>query len=134
MPKHRELTEKVIGQFYAVYNELGHGFLESVYAAAMELALREVGLKVEREVRIQVRFRGVVIGEFRADFFVEDCLLLELKATKVLDAADDAQTLNYLRATPIEVALLLNFGPKPEFKRLAFDNARKVLPDPRLSA
>ena len=123
--KHRELTEKVIGVFYEVYNELGHGFLESVYQKAFELALTTKGLKVCRKVEVPVWFRGEKVGDFEADVLVENCLLLELKGVRTLDRAHEAQLLNYLRATDVEVGLLLNFGIKPEFKRLAFDNARK---------
>ncbi len=122
---HEELTEKVIGVFYDVYNELGHGFLESVYHKAMVLALRHVGLAVESDVKIPVYFRGQLVGEFEADILVEDKVLLELKAARELDPAHEAQTLNYLRATPIEIGLLMNFGPKPKFRRLAFANDRK---------
>jgi len=123
--KHQALTSKIIGVFYDVYNELGHGFLESVYEASMLVALREAGLKVETQVPIAVYFRGYRVGDFRADLMVENAILLELKAAKALDSSHEAQLLNYLRATEIEVGLLLNFGIKPEFKRLAFDNARK---------
>jgi GxxExxY protein len=126
--KHQELTRKIIGVFYEVYNELGHGFLESVYEAAMLIALREAGLKVETQVPIGVYFRGNRVGDFRADLMVENAVLLELKAARALDSSHEAQLLNYLRATEIEVGLLLNFGIKPEFKRLAFDNERKKIP------
>jgi GxxExxY protein len=123
--KHRDLTEKVIGVFFEVYNELGHGFLESVYQKAFELALSSKGLKVCRKIEIPVWFRGEKVGEFEADVLVEDCLLLELKGVRTLDRAHEAQLLNYLRATDVEVGMLFNFGVKPEFKRLAFDNSRK---------
>jgi len=126
--KHQELTRKIIGVFYEVYNELGHGFLESVYEAAMLIALREAGLKAEAQVPIAVYFRGNRVGDFRADLMVENAILLELKAARALDSSHEAQLLNYLRATQIEVGLLLNFGIKPEFKRLAFDNERKTQP------
>ena len=132
--KHQELTRKIIGVFYDVYNELGHGFLESVYQAAMLMALREAGLKVETQVPIAVYFRGNRVGDFRADLMVESAVLLELKAARALDPSHEAQLLNYLRATEIEVGLLLNFGVKQEFKRLAFDNERKkpqINPDER---
>lgn len=108
--------------------EIGHGFLESVYEAAMLIALRQAGLKAEIQVPITVSFRGNRVGDFRADLMVEDAVLLELKAARSLDSSHEAQLLNYLRATQIEVGLLLNFGTKPEFKRLAYDNERKRLP------
>lgn len=115
----------MIGVFFEVYNELGYGFLESVYEAAMEVALRQAGLGVRRQVPIEVRFRGQTIGDFRGDLVVEGVLLIELKAAKAIDPAHEAQILNYLRATDLEVGLLLNFGPRPAVRRLAFDNARK---------
>jgi GxxExxY protein len=123
--KHRELTELIIGTFYEVYNELGFGFLESVYEEAMLIALRARGLKIEQQVPIPVWFRGRNIGNFQADLIVENIVILELKAVRLLEEAHKAQLLNYLRATEIEVGLLLNFGQRPEFKRLAFDNNRK---------
>jgi GxxExxY protein len=120
-----QLTEKVIGVFYDVYNVLGHGFLESVYHNAMVLALKQTGLEVESKPKIPVYFRGELVGDFEADIVVESKLLLELKAARELDPSHEAQTLNYLRATPIEVGLLMNFGPKPKFRRLVFENDRK---------
>ncbi|MGH9602131.1 MAG: GxxExxY protein, partial [Terriglobales bacterium] len=125
--KHRELTEKIIGVFYDVYNELGHGFLESVYQSAMEIALRDAGLRVEREVAIPVWFRSTDVGNFKADLLVEGCVLLELKTAQAIDRAHEAQIMNYLRATEIEVGLLFNFGPKPQFRRLVFENERKKI-------
>ncbi len=120
--KHKEITEKIIGVFYEVYNELGHGFLESVYEKSMEVALSSMGLKVCCQIEIPVSFRGRCVGIFTADMLVENCVLLELKAARALDSSHHAQLLNYLRATEIEVGLLLNFGLKPDFKRLIFDN------------
>jgi GxxExxY protein len=122
---HEELTEKIIGVFYIVYNELGHGFLESVYHKALVLALRQAGLRAEIEVPVPVFFRGQQVGDFSADVVVEDKVLLELKAVRELEPAHEAQLLNYLRGTPIEVGLLMNFGPKPRFRRLVFANDRK---------
>ena len=123
--KHRALTQKVIGVFYEVYNELGHGFLESVYEAAFELALTSSGIPVLTRIEVPVWFRGKKIGDFSADMLVDKCVLLELKACRALDRAHEAQLLNYLRATQIEVGMLFNFGLKPEFKRMVFDNSRK---------
>jgi GxxExxY protein len=123
--KHRELSQKVIGAFYEVFNELGHGFLESVYQNSFQVALISCDLRVYRKIDVPVWFRGQKVGQFEADLLVEDCLLLELKAVRALHPAHEAQLLNYLRATDIEVGLLFNFGTKPEFKRMAFDNARK---------
>ncbi|MDQ6786367.1 MAG: GxxExxY protein [Acidobacteriota bacterium] len=126
--KHRELTDKIIGTFYEVYNELGFGFLESVYETALKMALEGKDLKVARQVPVPVWFRGQKIGDFAADLLVENNVILELKAVRSLDESHQAQLLNYLRATEIEVGLLLNFGQRPEFKRLAFDNHRKKQP------
>jgi GxxExxY protein len=123
--KHRELTQKIIGVFFEVYNELGHGFLESVYEAAFEVALVSNGMSVFRQIEVPVWFRGRKIGDFTADMLVEKSVLLELKAGRSLDPAHEAQLLNYLRATEIEVGMLFSFGLKPEFKRLAYDNERK---------
>lgn len=123
--KHGDITDKVIRCFYDVYNELGFGFLESVYHKAMLVALEQAGLFAESRVRLPVYFRGHQVGDFEADIFVERAVILELKAADALDTAHEAQLLNYLKATAAEVGLLLNFGPKPKFKRLAFDNARK---------
>ena len=123
--KHSEVTEKIIGVFYDVYNELGYGFLESTYAEAMLLALSQSGLAAVREVPVPVWFRGQKVGQYFADLLVDNKVLLELKSARNLESAHEAQLLHYLRATEIEVGLLLNFGPRPQFRRLLFDNARK---------
>ncbi len=123
---YRELTQKIIGVFYEVYNELNYGFLESVYQESLVIALTSSGLGVCTPVDIPVWFRGHKVGKFEGDVLVEKCVLLELKSARALDSANQAQLLNYLRATDIEVGLLLNFGLKPEFKRLIFDNQRKL--------
>lgn len=123
--KYGELTEKIIAVFYEVYNKLGHGFLESVYHRSFEFALSARGLKVRHKIEIPVWFRGQKVGDFEADVLVEDKVLLELKAIRALDAAHEAQLLNYLRATDVEVGMLFNFGLKPQFRRFAFDNSRK---------
>jgi GxxExxY protein len=127
--KHRDLTETIIGVFFEVYNELGHGFLESVYERAFEVALTSKGLDVLKKIDIPVWFRGQKVGDFEADVLVNKCVLLELKAVRTLDSSHEAQLLNYLHATEIEVGLLCNFGLKPEFRRLAFDNSRKQVQD-----
>jgi GxxExxY protein len=126
--KHQDLTERIIGIFYQVYNELGHGFLESVYLEAMFIALVESGLQVVKQVSIPVYFRRKLVGDFKADLLVENLVILELKAARSLDPAHEAQLLNYLRATTVEVGLLLNFGAKAEFKRMVYDNSRKNQP------
>lgn len=126
--KHGELTREIIGVFYDVYNELGHGFLESVYEEAMAIALRQAGLRVDRQVPLKVTFRGEIVGDFRADMVINRVVILELKAAPALEPAHEAQLLNYLRATELEVGLLLNFGNKPAFKRLVYANERKTKP------
>jgi GxxExxY protein len=123
--KHRELTDKIIGTFYEVYNELGTGFLEAVYENSLVIALREKGFIVGQQISVPVWFRGQRVGDFVTDLLVENTVILELKAVRAIDDSHKAQLLNYLRATEIEVGLLLNFGQSAEFKRLAFDNHRK---------
>jgi GxxExxY protein len=125
--KHSEVTEKTIGIFYDVYNELGYGFLESTYAEALVMALEESGLGTAREVPVPVWFRGRKVGQYYADVIVGGVVLLELKASRALDSAHEAQLLHYLRATEIEVGLLLNFSLRPQFRRLLFDNERKKI-------
>jgi len=123
--KHSELTDVIIGVFYDVNNELGFGFLESVYQKAMNLALIEKGLRVESEVATSVFFRGQKVGDFRADLLVNQIVLLELKTVDRIVRAHEAQVLNYLRSTELELALILNFGPQPQVRRLLLDNSRK---------
>lgn len=124
---HSSLTDGIIGTFYDVYNELGHGFLESVYEEAMYRALCQRGFHVGRQIAVPVWFRGEQIGEFRADLLVEHAVIVELKSARALEPAHEAQLLNYLRATEIEVGLLLNLGPRPVVRRLAFSNERKKI-------
>src|SRR5215472_16870269 len=100
---HEELTEKIIGVFFDVNNELGYGFLESVYEQAMMIALESADLEVQQQVPIPSWFRGRQIADFRCDLVVENKVLLELKAAKALDKSHEAQLLNYLKATDIEV-------------------------------
>jgi GxxExxY protein len=125
--KHAALTEKIIGVFYDVYNELGYGFLESTYAEALFIALQETGLSAVREVPVPVWFRGKKVGQYYSDLIAEGAVLVELKAARALDSAHEAQLLHYLRATDVEVGLLLNFGLRPQFRRLLFDNERKKI-------
>ena len=108
--KHSDCTDRIIGVFYDVYNELGYGFLESTYAAAMLIALEESGLSAAREVPVPVWFRGRKVGQYFADTLVENKVLIEFKAARHIESAHEAQLLHYLRATQIEVGLLLNFG------------------------
>jgi len=124
--KHDDLTQSIIGVFYEVYNELGFGFVESLYSSAMRMALAQAGMRVQVEVPLSVQFRGEVIGVFKADLIVNERVLIELKTCEVLMKTHCSQTLNYLKATKIEVALLMNFGPTPTFKRFVLDNGKKV--------
>jgi|SRR5271166_4473416 len=125
--KHEQLTQRIIGVFYDVYNELGYGFLESVYEESLVIALRETGLAVDRQVPVPVWFRGQKVGEFRADVLVENNVLLELKSSRTLEPAHEAQLLHYLKSTDVDIGLLLNFGIRPQFRRLLFDNERKKI-------
>lgn len=125
--KHNELTEQIIKVFYDVYNELGFGFLEKVYQNALYLELKSRGFKVEAQKQIKVHFKGVEVGEYYTDLIVNDAIILELKAAECIIEAFENQLVNYLRATNIEVGLLLNFGKKPELRRKLFDNHKKNL-------
>jgi GxxExxY protein len=113
--------------FITTCTELGYGFLESVYEESMAIALREAGLRVQRQVPVPVLFRGQQVGDFRADLLVEQKVIVELKAARTLERSHEAQLLHYLRATEIEIGLLLNLGEKPQFRRLLFDNDRKKI-------
>ena len=113
--------------FHEVYNELGHGFLESVYQRSLAIALQAAGLEARAQVRIPVWFRGQRVGQFEGDLLVNSSILLELKVAQCLNFSHQAQLMNYLRATNIEIGLLLNFGVKPEFRMLVFENSRKTI-------
>ena len=125
--KHADVTEKIIGLFYDVYNELGYEFLECVYEESLVIALNQAGLTASRQIPLPVWFRGHTVGEFRADLLVENCVLLELKAAQSLDLAHEAQLLHYLKSTEVEIGMLLNFGTRPQFRRIIFDNDRKKI-------
>ena len=122
---HSEITDLIIKAYYHVYNTLGYGFLEKVYENALLLTLRKWGLTVAQQVPVKVYFEGDQVGDYFADLIVGDCVIIELKAANGIDEAHEAQLLNYLRATDKEVGLLLNFGPKAEFRRKVFANERK---------
>lgn len=122
----RWVTEAVLGAFFTVYRELGYGYLESVYEAATAITLREMKMHVDQQVPQDVHFRGEIIGTFKIDLLVESAVAVEIKAARALDSAHEAQLLNYLRASRLEVGLLLNFGQRPSFKRLAYANERKT--------
>ena len=123
--KHEELTRKIIGAFYTVYNTPGYGFLEKIYENALAIELQKIGLHVVYQQPIEVYYNGQVVGEYFADLLVEGCIIVELKAIHTLTSEHEAQLLNYLNATDHEVGLLLNFGPKAQVKRKVFDNKHK---------
>ena len=121
------ITREILGAYYDVYNEVGWGFAESVYASVMAALLTERGLSPQREVAHAVHYRGKCHGIFRSDLFVNETVIVELKARSQLLPAHEAQLLNYLRASGAPVGLLLNFGPKPEFKRIIWTSQRQRL-------
>ncbi len=122
---HEEITSQIIAAFYAVYNKLGYGFLEKIYENALVLELRKSGLQVQEQVPIEVCYEGHPVGEYFADLLVGGSVIVEIKAADVLMQAHENQLVNYLKATRLEVGLVLNFGPEPQFKRKIFTNARK---------
>lgn len=118
---HEELTEKVIGVCFEVSNELGSGFLESAYQKALTVALTQKGLTIEEQVPLKVKFRGHVVGDFYADILINSKLILEPKSTKSISPEHEAQMINYLKASGLNVGLIINFGrTKLEWKRLVF--------------
>ena len=121
----KELVDIILKHFYRIYNDLGYGFLERVYQNALYFALLDEGLKCEAEKPIKVYFDGRVVGDYRADILVEDCVILELKAVDEFNPAFDNQLINYLKATDIEVGYVLNFGKKPKYSRKVYSNSRK---------
>lgn len=123
--KHSDLTERIIGAFFEVYNELGYGFSENVYENALSLQLIYQGLKVEHQKPVKVYYLGQVIGQYLVDMLINDAVILELKAVRQVLEEHEAQLLNYLKATQYEVGLLLNFGPKAQYIRKVYDNNRK---------
>jgi GxxExxY protein len=123
--KYKELTDQIIKIFYRVYNKLGYGFLEKIYENALMIDLKEEKIDAVSQAPIQVNYKGQILGEYFADILVDNKIIIEIKAAKNLMEEHEAQLLNYLKATSIEVGVLLNFGPKPEVRRKAFDNKRK---------
>lgn len=123
--KHSELSKRIIKVFYDVHNELGYGFSEKVYQKSFAIALRQDGMKVDEQVLIKVYFRGQLVGEFYADMVVDELIILELKAADKIIDEFEAQLLNYLKSSEIEVGYVLNFGRSATFKRKIFDNERK---------
>ena len=123
--KYQDITENIIKAFYNVYNSLGYGFLERVYENAMMIELISLNLNCEKQKQIKVFYKNENVGEYYADIIVEDKVIIELKAAEGIVDEHEHQLLNYLKATEIEVGLLLNFGKKPQFKRQIFENSFK---------
>lgn len=123
---HKDITDRILKAFYNVYNTLGFGFLEKIYENALMMELISMGLFCERQKPIKVFYKGSVVGEYFADIIVNNCVILELKAAETLMEEHGFQLLNYLKATEIEVGLLLNFGKKAQFKRKIFSNEEKI--------
>ncbi len=119
---HKDLTATIISCFYTVYNQLGYGFLEKVYENALKIELKKHSLKVEAQRPIHVYYEQKVVGEYFADLIIEDKIIVEIKAAEALCKAHEVQLINYLKATQIEIGLLLNFGKKPEIKRKIYSN------------
>jgi GxxExxY protein len=128
--KHEEITRKIIGAFYTVYNTLGYGFLEKVYENALVIELQKSGLQVAVQYPVNVYYDGQVVGEYFADLLVDERIIVELKAVRRLAPEHEAQLLNYLNATHYEVGLLLNFGIEAEMKRKIYDNEQKKYRSP----
>lgn len=124
--KHQELSDQLIKTFFNVYNELGYGFLEKVYQNAMYVELKSRGYFVEAHKQLKVYYKNVEVGEYYPDLIVDDKIIIELKAAEYLVPENEAQLINYLKATDIEIGLLFNFGKKPEFKRKIFETARSI--------
>lgn len=128
--KNADITYEIIGAFYHVYNDLGFGYLEKVYQLAMEVELRRRGLRVAREASVRVHYEGMDLCGYKMDMLVNETVLVEIKSTQELHPVATRQAYNYLRATNLEVALLLHFGPKAKFHRLYCPNAvEATLPD-----
>ncbi|MBE9466903.1 MAG: GxxExxY protein [Bacteroidetes bacterium] len=122
---HSDITKIILRAFYNVYNELGYGFLEKVYENAMMIELKKLGLSCENQKHINVYYYNSKVGEYFADIIVNEIVIIELKAAKNIIEEHEAQLINYLKATDIEVGLLLNFGKKPQHKRKIFTNDLK---------
>ncbi|MCK4956250.1 MAG: GxxExxY protein [Candidatus Cloacimonetes bacterium] len=117
---YEDLSEKIIGCFYNVFNELGFGFLESVYENALMIELNKININAIRQQPIEVLYKGQIVGDFRADIIVDNKIIIELKAVSKLSSIHEVQLVNYLKATEIKIGLLVNFGEKLEFRRRIF--------------
>jgi len=125
--KYEDKTQRIIQAFYKVYNTLGFGFLERVYQNSLFLELKEAGFHCHAQQPIKVYYNEQQVGDYYADIVVDNSIILELKAAEALCEAHEFQLINYLKATEIEIGLLLNFGKQPEFKRKIFSNDRKMI-------
>ena len=123
---HGDLTDKIIKAFYKVYNTLGYGFLEKVYENAMYIELQKIGMNVERQQGVKVFYKQLEVGNYFADLIINEKVIIELKAAEAICQEHELQLVNYLKATKIEVGLLLNFGKNPEVRRKVFSNGRKM--------
>ncbi len=124
--KHTDVTERIIGAAYEVHNVLGFGFLEKVYENALAIELQEQGLSVRQQQPVQVFYKGRLVGDYVADLIVEDKVIVELKAVKLLDKTHEVQLVNYLKAGRIEVGLLLNFAGSVKVTRKVFTHSKSV--------
>jgi GxxExxY protein len=124
---HSDITGEILKAFYKVYNELGYGFLEKVYENSLAFELQANGLFVQQQLPINVFYNGKIAGEYFADLIVENKVIIEIKTASAIDKSHEAQLLNYLKATKIEVGLVLNFGQKPEKVRKVFTNKKRSL-------
>lgn len=122
---HKEISDIIINSFYQVYNDLGYGFLEKVYENALFVELSSRQLDCRKQAPIDVFYKGANVGIYFADLIVQDIIILELKSAVTISEAHGYQLINYLKATDIEVGLLLNFGKSPEFKRKIYLNINK---------
>ena len=123
--RHAGITKKLLDCFFDVYHELGLGFLEAVYGNALAIALTQARIPFRREFNVPVFFRGIPVGAYKADFLVADEIIVELKAARAIDPVHIAQLVNYLRGSRVELGYILNFGPKPSYKRFILSNVRK---------
>lgn len=119
--KHSELTDAIINAFYAVYNELGYGFLARVYERALAHELNKRGFTIIQQAPVQVYYDGQVVGNYYADLLIDNLVIVEVRVSPTIAPEHEAQILNYLRATQYEVGLILNFGPQPQIKRKIYN-------------
>jgi GxxExxY protein len=124
---HQDITKQIIKAFYNVYNTLGYGFLEKVYHNALLIELSKMGFSCHSEFPIDVYYNGINVGKYFADIIVEEKVIIEIKAKEAICKEHEYQLINYLKATDVEIGLLLNFGKEPELKRKIFTNDRKLM-------